>query len=154
MPDEKPPRLAADERETLIALWRYHRQSFVRKVAVSEEDAKRRLLGSETTLLWLANHLCHAHRLWVDHRFAGGPEPGPGHEETIASAIEACERAWSRTDEIVAAHGLDELCAVTVPGDDQPVNLRWVVAHLLEETARHAGHADILREVIDGSTGR
>jgi len=37
---------------------------------------------------------------------------------------------------------------------DPPVNLRWVLAHLLEETARHAGHADILRELLDGSVGR
>jgi hypothetical protein len=47
---------------------------------------------------------------------------------------------------------LDALTADT--GAEAPVNLRWVLAHLLEETARHAGHADILRELIDGTTGR
>jgi hypothetical protein len=47
---------------------------------------------------------------------------------------------------------LDELCRQ--PDSGPPVNLRWVLAHLLEETARHAGHADILAELIDGRTGR
>ena len=51
-----------------------------------------------------------------------------------------------------AGTGLDELCRRPDPGP--PVSLRWVLMHLLEETARHAGHADILRELIDGSTGR
>ena len=45
-----------------------------------------------------------------------------------------------------------ELCRA--PEADTPINLRWVLMHLLEETARHAGHADILRELIDGRTGR
>lgn len=53
---------------------------------------------------------------------------------------------------IGAASGLDEVCREV--GGEAPVNLRWVLMHLLEETARHAGHADIVRESIDGSTGR
>lgn len=155
MSDQRPPRLAGDERETLMALWRYHRESFVRKVrGVSDEDATRRFVGSDTTLLWLANHLAYAHLLWVAHRFAGGPEPDAVDAPTLAEAVATCERTWVGTDAIVAAHDLDDLCAVSVHGDDTPVNLRWVVAHLLEETARHAGHADIIRELIDGSTGR
>ncbi len=51
-----------------------------------------------------------------------------------------------------AAPALDEVCRR--PTDEAPVNLRWVLMHLLEETARHAGHADILRELVDGHTGR
>jgi hypothetical protein len=53
---------------------------------------------------------------------------------------------------VSAAPSLDELC--TRVGDEAPVNLRGVLMHLLEETARHAGHADILRELIEGHTGR
>ena len=48
---------------------------------------------------------------------------------------------------------LDELTVVPVGGYDAPVSLRWILVHMIEETARHAGHADILRELIDGSTG-
>jgi len=55
---------------------------------------------------------------------------------------------------VASATGLDEGCRYPVAGSDPPVNLRWVIMHLLEETARHAGHADILRELIDGHTGR
>lgn len=52
MPDKKPPRLTSDERQTLQALWQYHRESLVRKVdGIGEEAARRRLVGSETTLL-------------------------------------------------------------------------------------------------------
>ncbi|MGH3255691.1 MAG: DUF664 domain-containing protein [Streptosporangiaceae bacterium] len=50
------------------------------------------------------------------------------------------------------AGGEAELCRA--PDVDSPINLRWVLTHLLEETARHAGHADIIRELIDGRTGR
>jgi hypothetical protein len=60
---------------------------------------------------------------------------------------------WSEVDAVVEqAPTLDQECPTF---DEGPVvNLRWVLAHLLEETARHAGHADILREIVDGSTGR
>jgi hypothetical protein len=53
---------------------------------------------------------------------------------------------------IAAAPSLDELSVIA--DDRGHVTLRWIIAHLLEETARHAGHADILRELIDGVTGR
>jgi hypothetical protein len=74
-------------------------------------------------------------------------------EDTTASVIEGYRAASVRADAVaLAATSLDERCRAD---DGSPaVNLRWVLAHLLEETARHAGHADILRELIDGSTGR
>jgi hypothetical protein len=60
---------------------------------------------------------------------------------------------WPRVDAVAfAGKALDELCHGR--DIDPPVNLRWVLMHLLEETARHAGHADILRELIDGQVGR
>ena len=58
----------------------------------------------------------------------------------------------ARTDAAAMAVGLDQLSAR--PTDDGPVSLRWIMVHLIEETARHAGHADILREQIDGAVGR
>ena len=60
---------------------------------------------------------------------------------------------WAHADAIVAAApSLDAPAVLT--GGEEPVSLRWILMHLLEETARHAGHADILRELIDGETGR
>ncbi len=73
--------------------------------------------------------------------------------DTLAAAVEQYRATWARTDTIVsAAPSLDQSCRDV--GDEAPVNLRWVLMHLLEETARHGGHADILRELIDGDTGR
>ena len=72
---------------------------------------------------------------------------------SLAEAIATYEAEWPLVDAIVAAHDLDE--AMPDPaGSDIPVTLRWIVVHLIEELARHAGHADILREMIDGDTGR
>ena len=156
MPDLKPPRLTGQERETLHALLQYQRESFVRKVTVDEETARRRFVGRDTTLLWLTKHLARAEDLWFVQRFAGRPgvivddTVGPG--DTITAAIETYRATWTRVDAIVAAASLDALCADT--GAESPVNLRWVLMHLLEETARHAGHADILRELADGRVGR
>jgi len=136
----------------------YQRESLEKKVdGVTEEDARRVLVPSGTTLLWLMKHMARAELLWVAHRFAGEDltdaddtvQPG----DTLTAAIEYYRATWHRVDAIAAdAPSLDEPCRAL--GDDSPVNLRWVLMHLLEETARHAGHADILRELIDGDTGR
>lgn len=158
MADLKPPRLAGDERATLLALLQFQRESVLRKVdGLDDETARGRLVGSETTLLWLVQHLAHAETLWLQVRFRGDdPDVLDGLAletgDTLAGAVAAYRQTWKRVDAVVAAADLDDLVA-----DDQdlgPVNLRWVLGHLLEETARHAGHADILRELVDGSTGR
>lgn len=76
MADERHPRFASGERETVMELWRYHRDSFVRKASgLSEEEASRRLVQSDTTLLCLVNHMAGTQRNWVLNRFAGGSEP-------------------------------------------------------------------------------
>ncbi|MBV9291050.1 MAG: DUF664 domain-containing protein [Frankiales bacterium] len=156
MADRKPPRLCADERETLLELLQFQRESMLRKVeGLSDTDAERRLVESDTTLLWLVQHLAHAERLWVLVRFAG-QEPSvvepPDGDGSLAAAAEHYRQTWTDVGDVIARASLDDVGA-----DDQglePVNLRWVLAHLLEETARHAGHADILREQIDGQIGR
>ena len=153
MTDRKPPRFAADERETLRALLQYQRDSFVRKVAdVDDDTARRALVPSGTTLLWLTTHLADAESLWVLRRFAGEAVDPPAGRDTMAAAVDAYRGTWARVDAVVTAESLDASCRGLDDGTD--ANLRWVVAHLLEETARHAGHADVLRELIDGSTGR
>jgi hypothetical protein len=158
MADTKPPRWIGDERGTLLALLQYQRESLVRKVdGVDDGAARRSPVPSGTSLLWLTVHMARAESTWVHQRFAGvEPEVGDdtvGPEDTVASAVADYRRTWERTDALVAAAPtLDVLCRDT--GGDPPVDLRWVLLHLLEETARHAGHADILRELADGSTGR
>jgi hypothetical protein len=154
--DQKPPRLAGDERETLLALLQYQRDSFVRKVrGVADEKAVSSPVASGTSLLWLTNHMADAEVTWVLQRFAQRADEwpvGPPAQGT-AEAVARYRRAWPEVDAVIdSTASLDVECAAL---DDLPVvNLRWIIAHLLEETARHAGHADILRELIDGRTGR
>lgn len=157
MPDLKPPRLSGGEREVLLGLLQFQRESLLRKISGVDEAAARRLLvDSGTTLLWLVKHLAQAELMWVEVRFAGLnadlPDDAVTDSDTVASVSAGYRAATARADAIIAAASLDDPCQ-SVPGDE-PLPLRWVVAHLLEETARHAGHADILRELIDGSTGR
>jgi Protein of unknown function (DUF664) len=152
MADTKPTRTAADERETLHALLQYCRDSFVRKLdGIDEQAARRELLPTATTLLWLTRHLAYAEDIWVAQRFAGEVS-GHAEADTLAGAIDHYRTTCARTDAIVAAASFDDECRNI---DVEPnVNLRWVVVHLIEETARHAGHADVIRELLDGATGR
>jgi uncharacterized damage-inducible protein DinB len=157
MVDQKPPRSSGDEREVLMTLLQFQRESLTRKVfGVNEAAARQSPVASGTTLLWLVRHLVYAERLWIIHRFAGGEKPPPVHDtshDTVDAALTAYRRTWADVDAVVAATPtLDEVSAIA--DDSGHVALRWILAHLLEETARHAGHADILRELIDGVTGR
>ena len=155
--DEKPPRLQANERETLLALLQYQRDSFVRKISgVSDDDARREFVPSGTTLLWLMKHMARAEELWIVQRFAGQDpairDDTVRFEDSVDACIAAYRATWSRVEAVVSGAALDDICRDV--GDETMVNLRWVLMHLLEETARHAGHADILRELVDGATGR
>ena len=155
MGDQKPPRVHADERTTILALLQYQRESFLRKVSgVGDVLGGTASVASGTTLLWLANHMADAERTWLLHRFQGAnPGDDPPHEPTIAEALIRYRNTWALVDAVVASSpDLDAICPDFDGG--APVSLRWILLHLLEETARHAGHADILRELVDGNTGR
>ncbi len=88
---------------------------------------------------------------WPDREwdFDADPAPGATTAQVLADYRVACEES----DQIVVAAG-DPDTPVALPVDGQQQSLRWVLAHMTSETARHAGHADILRELIDGTTGR
>ena len=168
MADLKPPRLARGEADTVRALLQYQRESLVRKVTGIDEDSARwSPVGSGTSLLWLITHMADAEVTWVLRRFAGqDPAPsadppsadaaqsaGRAEAGTLQAAVDAYRQVWRRVDAAAfSGAALDEPCRR--PDAGPPVTLRWVLMHLLEETARHAGHADIIRELIDGATGR
>jgi len=155
MADHKPPRSVADERSTALALLQFQRESLLRKVSgIDDELASTALVPSGTTLLWLANHMADAERIWLLHRFrSADPTADPPHATTIAGACDRYRATWSIADDVIRSE--PDLDATTPPFDDGPVvSLRWILLHLLEETARHAGHADIIRELLDGTTGR
>ncbi len=149
------PAPVADERELLLAWLGYLRASLVRKLEdLSEEQARWTPEGALISVLGVVNHLTHVEWRWLDGKMLGAEtsrseaEFHPGPELTVA---EACARYRARGAETArAARGL----AVTEPcRDGSGRDLRWVLLHLIEETARHAGHADATRELLDGTTG-
>jgi hypothetical protein len=157
----------ADERTTLDAFLDYYREAIKAKVrGVSEEDARRRLVPTQTTLASLIKHLARVEMSWFQYRLGQIPleelpylqrvfevpdsdfrvEPNETVEMLVARYDEQC----ARSREIAAKKQLDDIVPHPELGE---VTMRWIVVHMIEETARHAGHADILREQIDGSTG-
>jgi hypothetical protein len=158
---EPVPREDGGESATALAFLDFARTSLLKKLeGLDEEQVRRRLVATDTTLLGLVQHCTDGERYWFQHVVAGeGPDEhgitfdfvvpsGRSMAEVVADFQEAV--AVSRT--IVSARGFDDLTARTVDG--VPKTMRWVVTHVTSEVARHAGHADILRELIDGTTGR
>ena len=124
---------------------------------LSEEQARRSLVASRTTLLGLVKHAIFVEKVWF-HVSLGGQtreELGlPNHpnesfvlddSDTIESVLAGYRQAWAEADEIAAAYELDDLAQHNRRG---PLTLRWIYVHLVEELARHAGHGDILREQV------
>jgi len=157
----------ADERTLLEAFVEFYRAAVVRKVrGVSEQDARRRLVGSATTLGGIVKHLRWVELNWFERVLAGRPDtdlPQPPWtdedpdadfrlepDESLEQIIAEYEQQTARSREIAAGRSLDDTGQHRRLGK---VSLRWVYVHMIDETARHAGHADILRELIDGTTG-
>ena len=159
MPDRRTPLDLVDERETLVQFLDYLRESVAIKADDLDEPAARRsTVPSGTSLLGLVKHLTAVEVLWFQYAFAGLDVDVPSDEitpsDTVESAVAAYRETWRTNDAIVAdCEDLERVCrrALTTP---DPLSLRWVLVHMVEETARHAGHADIIREQIDGLTGR
>jgi uncharacterized damage-inducible protein DinB len=144
-----------DDRELLLDWLRYLRSAVLRKLdGLSDEDARWRPDGALIPLLGIVNHLTHVEWRWIEggirgaevERSEGEFEPGP--ELTLAAAISTYKDRAAATDHAVRSMPLDSPCQWGVGTD-----LRWVLIHLINETARHAGHADATRELLDGTTG-
>jgi hypothetical protein len=154
------PVIVDGEIATALAFLGYLRHGVSRKLdGLTEDQARRVLVPSGTSLLGLVRHLTTVEAYWIQRRFAGLPITRTGDGDgfsltpgdTIASIRLGYHEAARRSDDIVTAAGDPEQpLALGTHG----LTLRWVLAHVTGETARHAGHADILRELVDGSTGR
>jgi hypothetical protein len=162
--DEEDLVAVGSEREVLELFLEYHRGALSGKLrGLSEEDARRRLVPSLTTLLGLVNHVAAVERNWFQHYLGGKPreeiagnargdDPSWGVDagETIGDVIAEFENACAVSRQIAARFALDQ----TVTHDQLgKVSLRFIYVNILTEYARHAGHADIIREQIDGATG-
>ncbi|GAA2615400.1 DinB family protein [Paractinoplanes durhamensis] len=158
---ERVPLDDGGERDTALAFLTFARSCVLKKIdGLDDEQLRRRLVVSDTTLLGLVQHLTDAERYWFGHILAGNPrwagvdfDMVVAPERTTAEVIGAYRVSIAESDAHIAAlKSLDARTATPVHGEAR--TLRWVVAHLTSETVRHAGHADILRELIDGVTGR
>jgi hypothetical protein len=127
---------------------------------LSDEQLRRVLTGSGTSILGLIQHLAETERYWFGHHLTGAAwDPGHQHGMTFpagrgpADVLADYRAAIDDSDRAIRAAGdPDARFAVPVYGNRH--TLRWVMAHMTSKTARHAGHADILREQPDGTTGR
>jgi uncharacterized damage-inducible protein DinB len=159
--DLRPPEARADERTTLLAFLGYLREAVVRKAqGVPDEAARTPAVPSGTSLLGLLRHLAAVELNWFVWAYEGtGAQPwddavtAPG-DDTVAAATAAYREAVRRADTVVAACAdLDRPGARSLR-ETAPPSMRWILVHMIEETGRHAGHADIVRELHDGATGR
>jgi len=138
----------------------WHRATLLYKCAglTGEELARRAVEPSGLSLLGLIRHLTKVERAWFRQRFADERVEAlyPGNEDFsgIDPARAAADYArlteeWKQADAAAANASLDD----TFVHDGEPMSLRMIYLHMIEEYARHIGHADLLRERIDGQTG-
>jgi uncharacterized damage-inducible protein DinB len=158
--DVRPPSGNADEKTTLVTFLGYLREAVAAKVrGVSDEAVRSPGVPSGTSLLRLVKHLIAVEHNWFVWAYRGegtlmDDEAFPADIDTAESLLAEYRETVRRSDEIITI--CDDLDR---PGtrslrETAPPSMRWLLVHMIEETARHAGHADILREQADGSTGR
>lgn len=156
----------ADERAMLEGWLDYHRQTLLWKCSglTAEQLRLRSVQPSTLSLLGLVRHMAEVERWWFRRRFAAEPvedlfctEASPDGDFDDVGTADAESDFAAFAAEVAAArraadgHGLDE--TFHHPRLGKELSLRWVYLHMVEEYARHNGHADLLRERIDGTTG-
>jgi uncharacterized damage-inducible protein DinB len=158
------PPVDADEKTMLSAYLDWYRDAVLRKLeGLDTQAATRRLVPSSTTILGIVKHLAYVERGWFQGSFLGEPvqrlrtSDDPDAEfrvesgDTVQDVADLYRREIERNREILAEAQLDDHARRP---DRRDFSLRWIVVHMIEETARHAGHLDILREQTDGATGK
>ena len=153
----------ASERKTLVDLLASNRAEILELLdGVTEEEARRRLVPSLTTLLGLVKHAAFAEQVWFHVTLPGRTRAEVGvpddiddsfrlaPDDTIASISENFRHVCAESDRLAFDHDLEDTGAHPRRG---AVSLRWMYVHMIEELARHAGHGDILREQIIEARG-
>lgn len=167
------PPLAAGEVDTLLGFLEYQRATLAWKCAGVDAAGMQTTVGaSSVTLGGLLKHLAYVEDDWSHRGIAGVDRPDPWEDvdwtadqdwewnsarndapdELLAFWQRSVERSQHLIDEAIANGGLDQPGARTWPDGRSP-SVRWILVHLIEEYARHNGHADLLREAADGETG-
>ena len=149
------------ERELLTFFLDDQRGAVARKLAgLDDADARRTTTPTGTTLLGVVKHLTFVEERWFAHHLLGGPRSDNDADrsfvltpdDTVASVVAAYEAECQRSRDATRATDLE--APVLVPHHHHgAVTLRWILLHMIDETGRHLGHLDILRELTDGATG-
>ncbi|MFI2607631.1 DinB family protein [Kitasatospora sp. NPDC018619] len=161
------PPMTADEAATLNAFLDYHRGTLALKCEGLTDDQLRRrsVPPSNLSLLGLVRHMAEVEQYWFQSVLLGREiteghfwteENEDGDFDDVDTADVAADFATWRAEVEGACRAAAGLPLDTVgkrPRRGRPVTLRWILTHMIEEYARHNGHADLLRELIDGSTG-
>lgn len=172
-PERGEPPHRTDEAGTLLGFLDFHRRTLLVKLDGLDADAlRRRLPPSTMTLGGLMKHLAMVEDNWFsvvwldrpvepwasadwdadrDWEWTSAADDTPGQLRELWDA--AVARSQRTVEVALAAGGLDQESRRRHHLTGEPVSLRWVLVHLIEEYARHNGHADLLRESVDGATG-
>ncbi len=155
--------LTGEEKASLHASLDRHRDAVLWKLeGLDDEQLRRQVVPSGTSLLGLVKHLGAMEYGWFCHTFGRPTEPLPlddedpdadlrvESDETTADIVGLYTRGRTAADEVIAELSVEDLGTAWF---GEQVSMRWVLIHMLEETARHAGHMDIARELIDGEVG-
>jgi uncharacterized damage-inducible protein DinB len=165
--EHKPDKQLTDPKELLLGYLDYFRSAIDRKLAgLSDHELRTSRLPSGWTPLELLKHLVYMEQRWLRWGFLaeqvsepwGDEQDGRWHvrpEETVVELVAAMHDGGRRTRQIAADAGLGDLAALggRFSADNRPPTLAWILAHVFEEYARHAGHLDVVRELADGATG-
>ena len=166
MPGMPPP--VADEREALLSFLQQQRDAVrISAYGLSDDQARAAASASALTVGGLVKHLADMERTWTATMTQARNDREPsdyvesfrlGEGETLADALADYAAAAADTDAAVASfedlgHPVPVPQGVPwFPDDVDAWSVRWVLLHLIEETAKHAGHADVVRESVDGAT--
>ena len=162
-PERRQRRTDGDERAMLAAFLDFQRDTLLWKLSgLSEEQLRKSWTPSGNSLLGLVKHLAYVERSWFQRRFMGldvfiawhGDDPDADFriepDESPEAVFEFFVAEVEQSRRIASeAPSLDTIAR----RPDRPVSLRWILIHMIEETARHVGHADLMRELTDGQTG-
>jgi hypothetical protein len=162
-PERRQRRGDGTERELLARFLDFERDTLLWKLSgLTEEQLRTKQTPSGMSLLGLVKHLAYVERNWFQYRFLGHKVYIPWRtddregdfrieaDESPDSVLSFYKAEVEASRRIAAETASLDMLAVD---PDRPVSLRWILIHMIEETARHNGHADILRELTDGQTG-
>jgi len=154
-------------KELLLGQLRYLRAALLEKLAgLSDDTLRHSTLPSGWSPLELLKHLAYVERRWMRWGFLAEPVPEPwgdndpatfrwalAPDDTLESLTSLLAEQADRTEQIAGAAELTDRGRVGGRFEAEPPTLGWILLHLVQEYARHVGHLDVVRELIDGHTG-